>query len=388
MQVSCEQRQYIINLTCSAAHLARQCHAYHADMQKPVVAGARAAPHADTSRAEGSSRLPEWQRRWRDLQTARADLARRRENATLIESAFQRVIAPRERKLTNALALLTARLIRVVADGQLDSVRHSLLSQWIIENLGLLDEHPFADTARVDSLIAQWRSVIAPGALMSSGGEAGTQQRPVINRPQATAHQHHQYTADSESDAPDSGHKESVSNERMDIDDLDMRTLIAPLFRRLAQALHPDREPDVAKRILKEELMRQALDARTRGDVGALLELHQQHIADPADGVDGVDGKTLLRAIAKQMEVVQRGLRVLRFGNPLLQRIMERYGQDPALREQRIQRHAGQLDDAVAELTSVTEQIGSPGGLESALQKRSDAEMDKHVIGEMTGANA
>lgn len=45
------------------------------------------------------------------------------------------------------------------------------------------------------------------------------------------------------------------------------------LFRRAAQALHPDREPDPSQRQRKEELMQQLLAAREQGDILTLLQL-------------------------------------------------------------------------------------------------------------------
>ncbi|NIR99021.1 MAG: hypothetical protein GWO39_13015 [Gammaproteobacteria bacterium] len=52
------------------------------------------------------------------------------------------------------------------------------------------------------------------------------------------------------------------------------------LFRRAAQALHPDRASDPEQRKVKEELMQQSLAARERDDIMALLQLYSEHVAD------------------------------------------------------------------------------------------------------------
>jgi len=54
------------------------------------------------------------------------------------------------------------------------------------------------------------------------------------------------------------------------------------LFRRAAQALHPDREPDPERRQVKQERMRELLRARKQGDIMAMLAIY-------TDGVSGAD---------------------------------------------------------------------------------------------------
>ncbi|MFX4717623.1 molecular chaperone DnaJ, partial [Acinetobacter baumannii] len=62
------------------------------------------------------------------------------------------------------------------------------------------------------------------------------------------------------------------------------------IYRQLASALHPDREPDPVERERKSALMSQANAAYERGDLTALLQLQLQaaqvdeaHIAQMAD---------------------------------------------------------------------------------------------------------
>lgn len=56
----------------------------------------------------------------------------------------------------------------------------------------------------------------------------------------------------------------------------DADSAIRAIFRQLASALHPDREPDPAERERKTELMTQANTAYERRDLNALLRLQMQ----------------------------------------------------------------------------------------------------------------
>jgi hypothetical protein len=51
------------------------------------------------------------------------------------------------------------------------------------------------------------------------------------------------------------------------------------LFRRAAQALHPDREPDPERRQVKQERMAQLLRARKHGDIMTMLTIYSESVS-------------------------------------------------------------------------------------------------------------
>ncbi|MEO5341825.1 MAG: hypothetical protein H7842_00555 [Gammaproteobacteria bacterium SHHR-1] len=53
---------------------------------------------------------------------------------------------------------------------------------------------------------------------------------------------------------------------------------VKQLFRKAAQALHPDREQDEDKRAIKQQQMTQLLKARKQGDLMTLLSIYSEHI--------------------------------------------------------------------------------------------------------------
>lgn len=328
--------------------------------------------------------LPEWRRRWRDLQDARAELAHWRELAHEIEASFQRDIAPRERKLTAGLCELTAALIGTFGKNRLPLEDQLLLGKWIMDNLSTLSDHPFADRQQTNKLAARWRHVVSPDAKRKH--ESALESSTDSQTPRSDASpDHRSATQESPSSPTDNAPEPDAS---IPEEDIDTKTFVSPLFRRLAQVLHPDKEPDPSKRAVKQELMRQALDARAQGDVDVLLDLYQQHVGEDVNLIDDVDCNALLRAIGKQMEVVQRGLRAIRYGRSLLRLIIDRYGHDPAMRERRLAHHAMRLDEAIKELTLKRQDINSQAGLRQALDKRREEEQDTQLIRELTGATA
>lgn len=335
-----------------------------------------------TPRADAAQSLPEWRRRWQELQQARAELERLRELAREIETAFQRDIAPRERTVTQQLAELTAALIEQYALNALGHLQQALLGKWIVENLATLKDHPFANASVVATLDARWRQRVAPLA-NTLDREAEDHRAQDTETPSAEPSTHGAQ-ASSPQDTPHQRHEASLDVPDVTAE-IDTRALVSPLFRKLAQTLHPDREPDPKKRKVKQELMRAALAARANGDVDALLDLHQRHVGETTDAMDGMDVKALLHAIGRQMENVQRNLRTIRYSRSLLRHVIDRYGSDAATRERRIEHHARRLDQAISELAETTLTIKTEEGLQRALGERHNAEMDTQTIRELTG---
>ncbi|ANG63918.1 hypothetical protein A8C75_16500 [Marinobacterium aestuarii] len=77
------------------------------------------------------------------------------------------------------------------------------------------------------------------------------------------------------------------------------------LFRRAAQALHPDREQDPAQREHKEQLMTELLQARDNNDMMAVMTLYQQHVASDALQIPESAFEALCLSVQAQIQRVQ-----------------------------------------------------------------------------------
>jgi hypothetical protein len=91
-------------------------------------------------------------------------------------------------------------------------------------------------------------------------------------------------------------------NEDSDIETRRQRLMdgswVRSMFRRAAQTLHPDREPDPEKRQAKQHSMQQLLEARKQGDIMTLLQLYSESL----DGNDLVLAEQEMTSACELME--------------------------------------------------------------------------------------
>ena len=89
----------------------------------------------------------------------------------------------------------------------------------------------------------------------------------------------------------------------------DAETSLRKLFRQLASALHPDREPDAQARLAKTALMSEANAAYERKDLVALMQIQQRALlADPQAAAQMSDEKlaALTRLLKQQVADLER----------------------------------------------------------------------------------
>ena len=94
-------------------------------------------------------------------------------------------------------------------------------------------------------------------------------------------------------------------------------TVFTRLFRATAARLHPDREPDRELRKQKQGLMTRLLKARKQGDVMAVVELYQQHVAEDDGVLSRTDEKQLIGALKRQIEDLKSEKESYCFESPL-----------------------------------------------------------------------
>jgi hypothetical protein len=98
--------------------------------------------------------------------------------------------------------------------------------------------------------------------------------------------------------------KTSAARQRREAEAQRVNQSLREVFRKLASALHPDREPDPARRAAKTELMAQVNDAYAREDLLSLLQLQlriEQIDADHLANVDAVRLKHYNKVLAEQL---------------------------------------------------------------------------------------
>ena len=403
---------------------------------------------ARTRRAAGPAE-PRWAALWREIERARERLAEHERRADGVETLFRTRIEPRERLLTlGALRVTEALVDRYEGEG-LERADRSLLGLWVNENLESLADHPYAPAEPVAALAARWRALLgaageAPpdpsdptsatyrtmpvargadeaerlerdaisrylGALFERGAGArltpgpGPHDRDGRDGPgSADGERDDASNADRDGGSGAAGGPPSGGGPAPDGDapgapppgaavpgahDPDgARAVIETLFRRLARALHPDREPDGARREIKHVLMSTALAARRARDVDTLLALHVEHVGALPDAHDGAGADALARALERRLAALRRALDRARHGDPFRAGLLSRYdGADAAARARRVAAHAERLDAETERLARLADRLATAAGLEDALDDRREIERDRLAIDELTG---
>ena len=73
------------------------------------------------------------------------------------------------------------------------------------------------------------------------------------------------------------------------------------VFRRAAQALHPDREPDPARRKVKEARMRDLLEARKEDDIMTMLTIYGESVSDAELVLGGPELASICDTLEEQL---------------------------------------------------------------------------------------
>ena len=157
-------------------------------------------------------------------------------------------------------------------------------------------------------------------------------------------------TFDNVSDAnePDSVH---------DVGDADIgRTILdgswaKDLFRRAAQALHPDREPDPERRQVKQERMRELLGARKHGDIMAMLTIYGEVVSGTDIVLAEQEMTEICDALEHQLEALELEKHGYVYSHPIRHMVFELfYHRTKKERKRRFQEWEQDLKHEAADL--------------------------------------
>lgn len=156
---------------------------------------------------------------------------------------------------------------------------------------------------------------------------------------------------------------------------VDAETQLRTLFRQLASALHPDREPDATERVRKTALMSEANTAYARKDLVTLMQIQlRAELADPAAVSRLADDRlAALTLLLKQQVAGLERERAARQGQ-LAAEFDLPHGQvaNPNTLKQQLLAQVAALESAVAQLESDLEQVAEPAALKRWLNRQRD----------------
>ena len=154
---------------------------------------------------------------------------------------------------------------------------------------------------------------------------------------------------------------------------VDAETQLRTLFRQLASALHPDREPDETERQRKTALMSEANTAYARKDLVTLMQIQlRAELADPAAVSRLADDRlAALTLLLKQQVAGLERERAARQGQ-LAAEFDLPHGQvaNPNTLKQQLLAQVAALESAVAQLESDLEQVAEPATLKRWLNRQ------------------
>jgi hypothetical protein len=169
--------------------------------------------------------------------------------------------------------------------------------------------------------------------------------------------------------------KSGVTPDAARAQEVDAETQLRTLFRQLASALHPDREPDSQERLRKTALMSEANAAYGRKDLVTLMQIQlRAELADPAAvsrlAEDKLAALTLLLkqqvAGLERERAARQGQLAGEFGLPAGQLA------NPNTLKQHLLAQVETLESAVAQLERDLEQVREPAALKRWLNQQRD----------------
>lgn len=372
--------------------------------------------------AESQTPSTRHQHLWDAIRSTREEIERWQAKSEFVLPLFRQTIQPRELRITECMQRLTGSLIELRVNHARSQAERSLIGLWIVENLKSLSSHPFAAKAQWENLSLQFSDSLdhedpidsqlirlhrtgimqprnesepsyAQEEMVSESDDDdvvfdfGWHKKDTPKEDQAFQQTDHNHRAEMPPEHPSDN---QLPEQDPDLDEkinaLEDKLSVDRLFRQLAKVLHPDREQDEKLRAEKHKLMSQCLEARQNKDIDTLLELYCEHVGELPAGITDDSHEELINALELQLKQLQIELRNLRFGDALQTQIVERYSDMDNLRTQdRISLHAKELDQVIRTNEATMTQLKTEEGLQLALDRRRDIELDRLSIDEMTG---
>ncbi len=296
----------------------------------------------------------------------------------------------RQRQQMRALALGLAghledkalsRLQQATASEALCELAQTLAEEGDAEMVALHDQHSPQTLAQKKQAVAEAmraRLEAALGEPLAADGEALSPEELVregLARWRA-AREEAQARRQAKAQARKARQKPGARQAEAQTQAADAEAQLRTLFRQLASALHPDREPDEAERLRKTALMSEANTAYARKDLVTLMQIQlRAELADPAAVSRLADDRlAALTLLLKQQVAGLERERAARQGR-LAAEFELPHGQvaNPNSLKQHLLAQVAALESAVAQLEDDLEQVAEPAALKRWLNRRREA---------------
>lgn len=253
-----------------------------------------------------------------------------------LSTFYRERILPAERELITPLATLAEKLVVFYGRKSLGRRQRDELGEWIMEIVGRV-RYLDADTAdtlcrRVDQQLADMMGITEEelDARRQEYREAQAAEEEYCDEENVVAGPETEPTPDEflqdDMFGFDDLQEEDAGDDVRDTDTgvrLMNSEWVRSLFRRTAQVLHPDREPDPLRRRDKEQAMQVLLEARQRDDILTMLQLFSEHCGEDNLSLAEAEMEAACQLMEQRIEALQMEAFSLRHQHPLGQEIVE-----------------------------------------------------------------
>ena len=296
-----------------------------------------------------------------------------------IRDLSERRIAPIDRKMAERLQ---REYNEALARAMGRSVEEMLADDEAAESAGDFGEHSDAEfDGRSDGEDAeQGRAETSGGGGESGASEEDSRQADMfgfddIDAESAEAEQAH--WSEGEEDDEEDDEDEDEYEDEDDGNELSRKVMdgswMKKLFRRAAQVLHPDREPDPQRRESKQARLRELLAARKQGDIMAVLTIYGETVSEADIVLAKQEMTEVCDALQSQLDILRMDREQYIYSHPLRHLAFELlYHNTTKGRERRIREWELQLKHEAAELRGLVPTLRNLDTLKGVLRDRHD----------------
>ena len=228
----------------------------------------------------------------------------------------------------------------------------------------------------------QDRAETPGGAGESSASEEGWRQADMfgfddIDAESAEAEQAHWSAGEEEDEDEDDDDEYEDEDDDEDGNELSRKVMdgswAKKLFRRAAQMLHPDREPDPQRRESKQARLRELLAARRQGDIMAVLTIYSETVSDADIVLAEQEMTEVCDALQSQLNILRMDREEYLYAHPLRHLAFTLfYDSSRKGREHKIREWELQLKHEAAGLRSLVSILRNLDALKCVLRERHD----------------
>lgn len=297
-----------------------------------------------------------------------------------IRDLSERRIAPIDRKMAERLQ---REYNEALARAMGRSVEEMLADDEAAESAGDFGEHSDAEfDSRFDGCFdgddAEQGRAETPGGGESGASEEDSRQADMfgfddIDAESAEAEQAH-WSAGEEDDEDENENEDENEDDENELSRKVMDgSWMKKLFRRAAQMLHPDREPDPRRRESKQARLRELLAARKQGDIMAVLTIYSETVSEADIVLARQEMTQVCDALQSQLNILRMDREEYLYSHPLRHLAFTLfYDNTRKGRERKIRQWERELREEADELRKLVPTLRNLDALKGVLRERHD----------------